>query len=383
YDKYDSNLHPDEPKTSISKNQIEFKQRILKGPYQPVLKIFPRTTFGNANKQRSFQHSWYNLFPWLEYSPKADLAFCFPCRMFNGATGLNAGQSEILYQIFLDSKSIDVVLDKTCERINSQKEIQRLKNREIVKRLIDIILCICIGGKPLRGHTEKTNDVHKGLFLDIVSLLRKYDSVFNEHFISGPKNCLYTTDETSDIGHHEQLSIVLRYFDETKNCPIEQFLCLKRMTSVDAQSIFDKMSDVVQEYGIKWENVVSICFDGASTMSGSSCTRHAVLEQIANLTNTKLKTLKSISTTRWACRSEAISAIKENYTSILAAIEEIVDNTKQSDVRAKGKGILHQMKTFEFIFAMLMLDPILSSILKTSAFFTVIRHKLINGFRNH
>ncbi|CAI6371179.1 unnamed protein product [Macrosiphum euphorbiae] len=99
-----------------------------------------------------------------------------------------------------------------------------------------------------------------------------------------------------------------------------------------------------------------------------SCTRHAVLEKIANLTNTKLKTLKSISTTRWACRSEAISAVKENYSSILAAIEEIIDNTKQSDVRAKGKGILHHMKTFEFVFAMLMLDPILSSILKTSVF---------------
>jgi len=267
-----------------------FKQRVLKGPYQPVLKIFPRTTFGNTNKQRSFQHSWYNLFPWLEYSPKANLAFCFPCRMFNGTTGLNAGQSEIVYSKtgfknwksatirfnvhqktkvhlnnssalsnFLDSKSIDVVLDKTCEHINSQKEIQRLKNREIVKPLIDIILCICIGGKPLPGHTEKTNDVHKGLFLDIVSLLRKYDSLFNEHFISGPKNCLYTSnriqndlissinlvirkqlqdiitdrkisliaDETSDIGHHEQLSIVLRYFDETKNCPIEQFFMFK------------------------------------------------------------------------------------------------------------------------------------------------------------
>lgn len=91
-------------------------------------------------------------------------------------------------------------------------------------------------------------------------------------------------------------------------------------------------------------------------------------KKIANLTNTKLKTLKSISTTSWACRSEAISAIKENYTSILAAIEEIVDNTKESNVRAKGKGILHQMKTFEFIFAILMLDPILSSILKINAF---------------
>jgi len=122
----------------------------------------------------------------------------------------------------------------------------------------------------LRGHTEKTDDVHKGLFLDIVGLLRKYDPLLNEHFISGPKNCMYTSnriqndlissvnlvirkqlqdiisyrkvsliaDETSDIGHNEQLSIVLHYFDETKNCPVEQFLCLKRMTLVDAQSIF-------------------------------------------------------------------------------------------------------------------------------------------------
>ena len=96
YGKYDY-LHPDDPKTSIPKNQIEFKQRVLKGPYQPVLKMFPRTTFGNVNKLRSFQLSWYKLFPWLEYSPKADLAFCFPCRMFSGATGLNTGQTEIIY----------------------------------------------------------------------------------------------------------------------------------------------------------------------------------------------------------------------------------------------------------------------------------------------
>lgn len=81
-------------------------------------------------------------------------------------------------------------MDNEREHINSQKEIHRLKNRDIVKRLVDIILCICIGGKPLRGHTEKAHDIHKGLFLDIVDLLRKYDSVFNEHFIFEPKNCL-------------------------------------------------------------------------------------------------------------------------------------------------------------------------------------------------
>ncbi|KAF0719466.1 zinc finger MYM-type protein 1-like [Aphis craccivora] len=230
-------------------------------------------------------------------------------------------------------------------------------------------------------------------------------------------------DETSDIGHHEQLSIFLRYFDETKKCPTEQFLCLKLMISVDAQSIFDKMSDVVQEYGIKWENVVSICFDGASTMSGStgevqakfkeknnrsffghcyghclnlvlvdsigrhnivtfnffgniqlvyniiegSCTRHAVLEKIVNLTNTKLKTLKSISTTRWACRSEAISTIKDNYSSILAAIEEI-----SSDINLlTAAEIIEALKNF------------LVSMRNTEENFTDIYYKTIQMCQNY
>jgi hypothetical protein len=45
----------------------------------------------------------------------------------------------------------------------------------------------------------------------------------------------------------------------------------------------------------------------------SSCTRHAVLEKIASITEIKLKTLKSLSNTRWACRSEAVNAIRDNY----------------------------------------------------------------------
>jgi len=57
-------------------------------------------------------------------------------------------------------------------------------------------------------------------------------------------------------------------------------------------------------------------------------TRHGILETIANSLNLKLKTLKSVSTTRWACRAEAVSAIKENYTALLVAIKEISDRTK-------------------------------------------------------
>jgi len=42
-------------------------------------------------------------------------------------------------------------------------------------------------------------------------------------------------DETSDVGHHEQLSIIIRHFDLQKNRPVETLIGLKRMTSADAE----------------------------------------------------------------------------------------------------------------------------------------------------
>ena len=42
---------------------------------------------------------------------------------------------------------------------------------------------------------------------------------------------------------------------------------MKRVLSVDAQSIFNVLSDVIKEYDIKWENIISMCFDGVVSMS--------------------------------------------------------------------------------------------------------------------
>jgi len=51
---------------------------------------------------------------------------------------------------------------------------------------------------------------------------------------------------------------------------------------------------------------------------------------------------------------------------LLIAIKQITDNTKQSDISAKGLGIIYQMESFEFIFAIQMLDPILNLMLHVS-----------------
>lgn len=78
----------------------------------------------------------------------------------------------------------------------------------------------------------------------------------------------------------EQLSIVIRYFDDTKCCAVEQFLSMKKIKSINAQSIFNTLSDVVEEYNINQENIVSTCFDGAATMADRTAGVQAKFEDI-------------------------------------------------------------------------------------------------------
>ncbi|KAE9543666.1 hypothetical protein AGLY_002062, partial [Aphis glycines] len=459
--------YPEDSSNTLPTSRLEIKQRVLKGPFQPHLKLFSRSKIGNY--YRSFQEKWYDSFKWLEYSIDLDRVFCFSCRLFMHSN-LNAGHQDPTFSktgfnnwhiatsrfikhqnskshmislssmaTFLNSDSIDIVLNKSKEVELSKREAQRMINRSIMHRLIDIALCLAKNGKSLRGHNENTDSVSKGLFLEMVDLLKKYDSLLIEHLENGPKNASYISnriqndillfiqnfmkrnismvsiiaDETSDCSHFEQLPV----------CVLEHFIGVKRLLSVNAQSVYDSLTEAINEIGIDWKNVIAVCFDGAATMAGScngvqakikenkpsiyyvhcyghylnlilvsslgrknnvifdffgvlqiiysfieaSPVRHAILERISKEINLKLKSLKTLSTTKWACRSEAIEAVKNNYSASLLCLEEISNKTNLSEVRAKAKGLIFQMKTFNLIFSMHILSPVLIMIQKVSA----------------
>ncbi|KAL4119602.1 hypothetical protein QTP88_012401 [Uroleucon formosanum] len=293
-----------DPVNPFSKDRLEFQNRILKGRYKPILDLYPWSL--QNSKKRSFQKNWYDIFNWLEYSDASDTAFCFPCHCFKG-NEINSSYSESTFSSngfkawyraidafkkhqsskchlnsakaltdFINLKSINCVLDKNRLEEISRKEKDRLKNREFMNRIIDIIICLGKSGRPFRGHDEKSDSCNQGLFKELVILLTKYD-VLQDHLQEAPKNALYTSnriqndlitsiknvilrniknniqnsfisimaDETTDVGHFEQLSIVFRYFDEKKNRPVETYITLKQMQSVTAQAIFDCLHDVL------------------------------------------------------------------------------------------------------------------------------------------
>jgi len=129
----------------------------------------------------------------------------------------------------------------------------------------------------------------------------KYDPILKDHLTNGPQNALYTSekiqndiiisisniilrkishsvqnklvsimaDETSDCGYHEQMAIVLRFFDDKVNSPVEHLVAICRLTSVDAQAIFNELKVVLSVLKVDWKNVLSVCFDDVAAISGS------------------------------------------------------------------------------------------------------------------
>lgn len=64
----------------------EIRRAYIKaGPYQIILSKYPKS---KEKHPRSFQSSWFKLFPsWLEYSPEKDAAFCLPYYLFRPQGG--------------------------------------------------------------------------------------------------------------------------------------------------------------------------------------------------------------------------------------------------------------------------------------------------------
>ncbi|KAL4107373.1 hypothetical protein QTP88_017731 [Uroleucon formosanum] len=364
-----SSIDIHDPIHPSSLTHLNLKERILKGGYKPILSLYPRKLQGH--KFRSFHKEWYKQYDWLEYSPTADAAFCFSCRMFKG-NEKNSGQidstffekgfsawyrageafkkhqlskyhlnsSTALYN-YLHNTSIASKIDELHAYETSQKEIERQNNRITMNRLIDIVICLVKSGRPFRGHDESSHSVNQGLFKELVNLLSKYDTVLKKHLIEGPKHALYTM--------------------------LVDSICEKSNSKGKQNRLIFNFLGTVQFIYNFIEN---------------SPMRHATLEKVAKETGDKLHTLKSCSNTRWACRAEAVKAIMNNYEVLIIAIENICENCPVPEMRAKGIGLLYQLKTFDFIFGMYMMNPILMLILKVSTLLQEPNLNLVLAMKN-
>ena len=353
-------------------------------------------------------------------------------------------QAALCQKDFETITPIHLQLDKAAAIEASRLKEQQERNRQILYRIIDVVVVLAKTGHPLRGHRESSDSQNRGLFLEITHLLSQYDPVLKEHFQNSPRNATYVSntiqneligalyqnmieelkkkfqtatyfsimmDEASDSGRKEQVSIVVRYVDMDFVIQ-ERLVNIERTDSTDAETLFQILLNSIAKVGLTVDKLIGQCYDGASNMRGAiagvqakvkalqpkalythcyaHCTnlilveatssnqnsrnffgvfytfleasphRHAKLEAVIVQVTSKprVKSMKKLSDTRWACRIDAILAVYENYSAILLALEEIQDNSSNGRVSSEACGLRHQMLNFEFLICLVVLKDL-------------------------
>ena len=220
-------------------------------------------------------------------------------------------------------------------------------------------------------------------------------------------------DETTDKSNEEQAVIVIRWVDDTMEAH-EEFIGLYKLPSIDAETIFKMILDVLKRLNLSTTKIRGQCYDGASSMSGKKSgvsTRFLDLEPRALYTHcyghalnlavsdalkgskvmknalftthevTKLIKLsprrdvafKSIKVeispgspgirilcpTRWTVRADALASILQNYPVLMETWVVAADLVKDSETTARINGVAAQMSKFDFLFGAMLGEKIL------------------------
>lgn len=224
-------------------------------------------------------------------------------------------------------------------------------------------------------------------------------------------------DETTDIANNEQTTIVLRRVTESFDVH-EEFIGLYKVPSIDAATLTSVAKDALCRLNVPLSKLRGQCYDGASSMRGARsgvakrimddepravyihCYGHSVnlavndavklsapikkaLEVTYEVTKLikysprreevfrELKSSHDIQTgsrspgirvlcpTRWTVRAEALASILGNYETLLSTWEECVELVRDTESKARINGVCSQMKTFDFLFGVVLGEMIL------------------------
>ncbi|XP_071535018.1 zinc finger MYM-type protein 1-like [Panulirus ornatus] len=269
---------------------------------------------------RHFSISQYETVEWMTGCEKRSRLFCWPCLLFSKENGVwnKHGFSDLNHlttaqqkhersqhhvQSFFNLKMFgkqrnDTLIDSQQKNEVSRHNEQVRKNREIMKRIIDVICYITKQEFPLQGYDESGNSANKGNCIELLNLLREYDPLLDSHLntstvfqevsqtvqndlikaiskvvrdyikreINSATFVAIILEETSDVMSKSQISTVLRFVHEGKIQ--ERFIgCTDVSADRTSEGLFSHVVNTVQEFQLGGK-LVGQTYDGASVMSG-------------------------------------------------------------------------------------------------------------------
>ncbi|KAL5820586.1 hypothetical protein ACOSQ3_022468 [Xanthoceras sorbifolium] len=461
------------------------KAYIKMGPFQPMLDNYPPTLDGKYS--RRFQQSWFQRFPWLEYSIVKDKAFCFPCFLFDSFPSKHRtftidgfqswkrinckgkcpfwkheGGHNSLHMFAVQSwdnlKDPSRHIDTVMSTVSLQETLQ---NRLRLRTSLETVKLLAMQGCAFRGHDESIDSTNRGNFIEIIKLQARVNSEIAGIVLeNAPQNAKYTSpriqkellnilanevrakireevgdakfcilvDEAVDESNREQMAIILRYID-LKGFVRERFFQVISVHDTNSSTLKKEICNVLARYNLSVENLRGQGYDGASNMRGEwnglqalflkdcssayyiHCFAHRLqlalvavarevhdiwlfcskLNSIVNFVSASSKrhselksiredeikdlivlgelktatganqicTLQRPGPTRWSSHFTSISRLIQMFGSASTLLEKLINNGLNSNIRGEAKGAYKDLRSFEFVFILLLLHKIL------------------------
>ena len=327
----------------------------------------------------------------------------------------------------------------------------------MIGKLFSIVKLLGKLSLPFRGHDESIISNNRGVYIEFVHFLANNgDDVLNEHLTNSSKNQMYLSpqiqnemisiigneirsrivgyikeagifavlmDETTDVSHKEQLTVIVRYVNPLNGKISESFVALLENPITTGEEITNILIEKLNSLGLQVEDIVGQGYDGGSNMSGirkgvqarirelnplalfTHCYSHSLnrvlVNSVCNHRNIEASKffgivelvytfiegsaqrhgyfierqreiqpdqrplhLVGLSDTRWNCRASSCQRLLNEvvFKSVLDTIEHVCATTTDGNSRGTATGLLASVSTFNFVISLVTVTPILLAI---------------------
>ena len=411
---------------------------------------------------RSIQPAWYSKHPWITVCATSYKILCRVCCSANKQDLITSRPSNVPFveggfsnwkkalQRFSSHEKSGMHREAVSKleaksrandvgsMLSKQYDTEKKNNRAMLLKLLHCIQYLARQGLSFRGHHEVSASFEGNLYQlrllqsidspQLASWLKKREyispAIVNEIIticihntvlrqvlvdIRAAKYFSLIADEATDVSHHEQMCIAVRWVDSSYTIH-EVALGLVQLPDTKALTLFGVIKDCLLRCSLPITTCIGQAYDGTSNMSGVRngvqalmkkevdsclyvhCFAHSLnlciqdvvrkcdllgnciefilhLVQLIRFSPKRLNlfesfrseislgndsvlpsSLRPLCPTRWTVRHSAIDSILKNYQALLSALQVIQQG--HDEYAAKARGLLMQLESFDIFFSL-------------------------------
>ncbi|XP_060963104.1 uncharacterized protein LOC115704165 [Cannabis sativa] len=232
---------------------------------------------------------------------------------------------------------------------------------------VDSIRFLLRQGLAFRGHDESQNSTNQGNFLELLTFLADHNEEIRVVALkSAPKNLKLTSPKIQkDIVNaaiKEQIVVMFRYVDK-KEYVIERFIGIEHVPNTTALQL--ALMGVAKKHDL----IVNIV--GASSKRRDIFREKQAAKVIEALKSGQLSSAKGLNQdngikrpceTHWGSHFRTLVSFTIMFSSIIDVLEEIANDSLNSDQKYEASIMLQDVQTYDFVFSLHLVKNILGII---------------------